>query len=144
VGGAVVLGSGTAFDASSYTHTVAGDWTNNGATFTAGSSTVQFVRTSGTQTLSGGGETFHILQFGGAALKTITGASLGAARVDVLGTTGTVTNNVTTFTVTNIAGVSFTVASGATFIQGTGGLSMTGGDFDNEGTVTNNGTITVN
>jgi len=42
IGGSVTLGSGTTFNAGSYTHNVAGSWTNNGATFTASASTINF------------------------------------------------------------------------------------------------------
>ncbi len=106
--------------------------------------TFQFAGTSGSQTISGLSETFNLLQFAGAATKTISGTSLGAARVDILGASGTVTNNLTTFTITNISAISFTVASGTTFVQGTGTLTTTGGDVENDGTFENNGTITVN
>ena len=106
--------------------------------------TFQFAGTSGTQTISGLSETFNILQFTAAAAKTLTGTSLGAARLDVLATSGVVTNNVTTLTLTNVSAVSMTIASGTTFIQGTGTLSSTGGDVNNDGTFENNGTITVN
>lgn len=112
--------------------------------YTTNSSIFQFAGTSGTQTISGLTETFNILQFTGAAAKTLSGTSLGAARLDVLTTSGVVTNNVTTMTLTNVSAVSMTIASGTTFVQGAGALNATGGDVNNDGTFENNGTITVN
>jgi hypothetical protein len=40
IGGGFVLGSGTTFNAGVFSHSVAGDFTNNGATFSASSSTI--------------------------------------------------------------------------------------------------------
>ncbi|MEI8048091.1 MAG: hypothetical protein WCI92_11975, partial [Bacteroidota bacterium] len=52
-GGNVTLGSGTTFSAGSYTHTIAGNWTNNGATFTPGTSMINFNNTSADQSILG-------------------------------------------------------------------------------------------
>lgn len=40
--GNVMLGSGSSFDAASYSHSIAGDWTNNGAAFVPSTSTLDF------------------------------------------------------------------------------------------------------
>lgn len=53
IGGNVVISSGTTFNASSYTHNVAGNWTNNGGTFTPGSSTINYNSSLATQTING-------------------------------------------------------------------------------------------
>ncbi|MCW3113811.1 MAG: hypothetical protein JWR18_2207 [Segetibacter sp.] len=47
IGGNATFGLGTSFDANSNTHSVGGNWTNDGATFTPGTSTIIFNGTSG-------------------------------------------------------------------------------------------------
>ncbi|MFH0991054.1 MAG: hypothetical protein V1799_13680 [bacterium] len=110
--------------------------------YTSNTSTFQFAGTSGTQTISGLSETFYILQFAGAATKPISGTSLGAARLDILATSGLVTNNVTTMTLTNISNISMTVASGASFQNNQ--AILFNGDIENDGVFTNAGTVTAN
>jgi hypothetical protein len=69
--GNVTLGSGTGFTAGAFTHTVGGDWTNNGATFTAGTSTLTFSRT-GAQAIAGSSATtFNNLIFSGSGAKSM-------------------------------------------------------------------------
>lgn len=58
VSGSFTIGAATAFDAATYTHTIAGDFTNSG-TFTAGTSTVQF--TGGNDASITGATTFNVL-----------------------------------------------------------------------------------
>jgi len=56
IGGNVILGTGTSFNAGSYIHHIAGYWTNNGATFTPSTSTIYFNGTS-LQTIGGSSPT---------------------------------------------------------------------------------------
>jgi len=73
IGGTVSLGSGTTFVAGSYTHNVAGDWTNNGATFTNTGSTIN-LNGSTAQTIGGSAvTTFNNLTIN----KSSNDASLG-------------------------------------------------------------------
>jgi fibronectin-binding autotransporter adhesin len=85
VNGELNIGSSTTFGASSFTHTVYGNWVNSG-TFTAGTSTVQFLGAANT-TLTGA-TTFNIL---------IVNKSNTAAGI-------TLVNNVTTPTLTMTQG----------------------------------------
>jgi hypothetical protein len=113
---------------------------------TAGSSaTLAFQGTSGGQTISNlSGESLNILEFSGAATKSLNGTSLSANLLSVLGTSGAVTNSITgTFTLANISGVSMTVASGATFNNGATATISMNGDLENDGTIVNDGTISV-
>jgi len=65
VGGDVVLTSGT-FIGGTFTHTLAGNWTNNGGTFTAGSGTI--IMTGATKILGGtASTTFNNLTLGNGA-----------------------------------------------------------------------------
>jgi len=53
VSGKVTLGSGTSLDGGTFTHTVGGDWTNNGGTFTPSTSTITFNSTTVAQAING-------------------------------------------------------------------------------------------
>jgi hypothetical protein len=70
VGGSFTLEAGTSFTAGSFTHNVAGDWTNNGATFTATGST--FVLNGSNQVIGGSASpaTFNNLTLAGTGTKT--------------------------------------------------------------------------
>lgn len=105
--------------------------------------TFSFAGTSGSQTIAGLSETFYILEFTGGATKTLAGTSFGASRLDVTGTSGVVTNNVTTVTLTNVTGVSMTIASGAELVNSSGKEITMNGDLELNGTLTNEGTISV-
>lgn len=61
VGGNVTIGSGTTFNASTFTHMVQGNWINNGGTFTPATSTINFNNTSSDQSIQGseGTQTFN-------------------------------------------------------------------------------------
>ena len=109
--------------------------------YTTNSNTFQFAGTTGTQTISNLAETFSTLQFSGAALKTLAGTSFGASKMDLLSGTGQVTNNVTTVTLTNIGNVSVTIASGTELVNTT--TINLNGDIQNDGFLTNSGTIAV-
>ncbi len=91
IGGSVVLGSGTAFAASTFTHSVAGNWTNNGGTFTPSSGTISFNGAS-PQTI-GGSAVSHT--FNGLTLNNSSGLSINAD-VTVGGTLTFTSGNVTT------------------------------------------------
>ncbi|MEK7663094.1 MAG: hypothetical protein AAB357_02835, partial [Actinomycetota bacterium] len=109
--------------------------------YTTNTSTFQFAGTSGTQTVSNLSETFYILQFTGGAAKTLGGSTMGASRLDVLSGSGVVTNNVTTVTLTNLTNVSLTIAA-STELVNNGTINMNG-DLQNDGILTNTGTIGV-
>ncbi len=135
--GAKTLASGTIAVTGNYTIDVgtgARDYTTNTNTF-------QFSGTTGTQTVSNLAETFYILQFNGAALKSLSGTSFGASRMDLLSGTGQVTNGVTTVTLTNITNVSLTIASGTELVNSN--TINLNGDLQNDGLLTNSGTIAV-
>ncbi|HEY8188006.1 MAG TPA: carboxypeptidase regulatory-like domain-containing protein, partial [Pyrinomonadaceae bacterium] len=53
ISGNVTLGSGTTFNAGSFTHNVAGDWTNNGAIFGPSTGTVNFNSSAVAQAING-------------------------------------------------------------------------------------------
>ena len=127
------------------TVSVTGSYTINGGagarTYT--NSTFQLAGTSGNQPLTNLAESFNILQFTGAATKSLSGTAFSANRMDLLATTGVVTNNVTTMTLANVATVSLTIASGTELDNS---LTMTmnmNGDLQNDGILVNNGTIGV-
>jgi hypothetical protein len=75
--GNVLLGAGTTFNGSTFTHNVAGNWTNSGGTFTPGSSTIIFNGTS-PQTITGA-TTFNNLTASGTANVTLGGGALYTA-----------------------------------------------------------------
>lgn len=72
IGGSVTLGSGSTFTGGSYTHYVAGNWTNNGGTFNSTGSTIDF---NGTAAQSIGGSsstTFNNLTLSGSGAGATT------------------------------------------------------------------------
>ena len=94
IGGTVTIGSGTSFTAGSYTHNVAGNWSNSGI-FTANSGTVTFNGAdSSIQTLSGN-TTFYNF--------TASTASNAAGRT-IKFTDGSTTTVTGTWTITGFAG----------------------------------------
>jgi hypothetical protein len=122
---------------------VTGNFTiNPGAgTRTYTNNTFQFAGTGGTQAITNLAESFNVLQFSGSALKTLAGTAFSANQMDLLGTTGQVTNNVTTVTLANISGVSMTIPSSVELVN-TGTINVNG-DIQNDGFLTNTGTIGV-
>jgi hypothetical protein len=74
VNGALSIASGTTFNASTFGHTLGGDFTNNG-TFTAGTSTFTF-NGSTQQTLSGSGLTFNAVTVSNSAGILLNGSDL--------------------------------------------------------------------
>ena len=142
VTGNVVLGSGTTFNAGSYTHTVGGNWNNNGATFTPSTSTITFNGTAG-QVITGtaASQTFYNILIAKTTGTTLsTGGSTTSLTVNNLTETtgnftapatlsigGTLTLNAETFTagaIINIAGD--WTNNGGTFSQGTGTVTFNG------------------
>ncbi|MGC9151455.1 MAG: beta strand repeat-containing protein [Microbacter sp.] len=75
IDGNLSIGTGTTFVGSSYAHTVAGDWTNNG-TFTAGTSTVTLDGNNASNINGSATTTFNNLTINkGAAVTTVTNAT---------------------------------------------------------------------
>ncbi|HEV7920091.1 MAG TPA: hypothetical protein VGR02_04785, partial [Thermoanaerobaculia bacterium] len=68
VGGNVSVGAAATLSLGAFTHTVGGNWTNNG-TLNAGTSTVNFNSGSG-QNINNGAASFYSVQFTGAGLKS--------------------------------------------------------------------------
>jgi hypothetical protein len=120
----VNLASGTAFNASSYAHTIKGDWINNGASFTPGTSNITFNNTSVSQEIKGSAasQTFN----------TITVAKAGRT-ISVGGSTTSLTLN-----------GDLTITSG-TFDKGTASTINIAGNISNNGTFTAGaGTVVLN
>ena len=108
IGGNLTLGAGTTFVGGAFTHNLAGDWTNNGATFTNAGSTINFNGTA--QTIGGSSNTtFNNVNTSGST-STVTAVGTTIASDLIIG-------DGTTFTV---AGFDFSV--GGTTIVG-GGIS---------------------
>jgi hypothetical protein len=106
IGGNVTLGSGTTFTGGGFTHNVAGNWTNNGATFTNTNNTINL---NGTVAQTVGGTattTFNNL---------ILNNTFGTIPQIILGINTTVGNSLTmTSGVVNLAGFTFTLGAAAT------------------------------
>jgi hypothetical protein len=157
INGNVTINAGASFDAGSFTHTVGGNWINNGGTFIASTSTIDFNNATVNQNIQGTGtsETFNNI------IVDKTGFQLGeAGSIATLTVNGNVTVNNGTFRI--IAAVALTV-SGTTNISGTmlfststftntfkglitvsGTGTWTSGNvaFDIQGGITNSGTFT--
>jgi Secretion system C-terminal sorting domain len=103
IGGNVILGTGTTFTAGAFTHNVAGNWTNNGATFTNTGSTINL---NGTVAQTVGGTTSTT--FNNLTLNN----TFGTIPQFTAGINTTVTGTLTmTSGVTNLAGFTFTLGS---------------------------------
>ena len=68
IGGALTIGLGTSFTAGAFTHTIGGDFTNNG-TFAHGNGTIDF--NGAAQSIGGSVTTFNDLQLSGSDTKTL-------------------------------------------------------------------------
>jgi hypothetical protein len=124
VSGNVTLGSGTFFNAGSYTHSISGNWTDNGSTFTPGTSTINFINTSALQTISASSasRTFNTIQVAKSAQTLIIGGSITAI----------------------VLNGGLTITSG-TFDAGTAANISVAGGWANTGTYTaGTGTVTLN
>ena len=141
--GALTISAGT-FDANGLAITISGNWAQTGGTFTPGSNTVTFDKTSGTQTLNSGGTSFNNISHSGAGTLQLT--------TNALNTAGTFTNSAGTFdanalahTVTGLAtvsGGSYTAGSATQTFNG--GLTVSGGTYTGgSGTTDVNGAVTL-
>ncbi|MFZ4581212.1 MAG: hypothetical protein ACOYM7_01065 [Paludibacter sp.] len=152
IGGNVTLGTGTSFNAATFTHALAGNWTNNGGTFTTGTSTISFTGNSSAINGTAATQTFNNLTVNKSVGQTLSVSgttntlningiytqSLGnfsaPATMSVTGnsilTAGTFTAN----TNLNLTG-NFT-NNGATFTAGSGTVSMNGSGFAIGGSAT--------
>ncbi len=92
IGGNVVIGSGTTFTSGAFTHNIAGDWTNNGGTFTYGTGTVVFDGT-GSQNING---TAASQTFNNLTLNQTSGMSVVLACTLTVSSTLTLTSGVLT------------------------------------------------
>ena len=117
IGGNVTLGSGTTFANGTFTHNVAGDWTNNGAIYTPGTGTLNFNNTAIDQTIGGTAtsQTFNnltvakstrTLNLGGSTSLVTVGAVLNMTSGNINTGSGTIqlgtsTAAVGTFTYSN-------------------------------------------
>ena len=113
VGGDFILGSGTTFNAGTFSHSVAGDFTNNGGTFTASTSTIT-LNGSAVQVIGGTTAT----GFNNLAINNAGGVTLGNSPT----VSGVLT--LTSGIVTTGANVLEVVSSCATGIVRTGGFVL--------------------
>jgi autotransporter-associated beta strand protein len=131
IDGAFTIGSGTTFNASTFSHSVAGNWTNNG-TFTASTGTINFdgvtqsiggsnSTTFNNLTLSNSGtKTFGIAQNAGGVLNIATGVVLN------LGTFTSSANSLIMGGVDRASGSWGNTASSATWTNNTFFAATTG------------------
>lgn len=101
-GGTFTLESGTSFTAGTYTHNVAGDWINNGATFSNTNSTINL--NGAVQTIGGSSPTtFNNLTLAGSNTKTFSQATTINATLSI--NSGVVANlsTITTHTAKTLA-----------------------------------------
>ncbi len=159
IAGNVTLSSGTTFGTSTFSHTISGNWTNNGATFTPGSGTITFNGTLTAQSINGtsANQTFNniivdktsqLLSVGGSTssltvnnLTETSGNFTAPATLSINGnatvTTGIFTAGSTTTTITGNA----TLTAG-TYIAGT--TTNLSGNWTNNGATFTAGTGTFN
>ncbi|MGD0539347.1 MAG: hypothetical protein ABSC03_17075, partial [Verrucomicrobiota bacterium] len=128
VTGNVTLGSGTTFNGGSFTHTVGGNWSNNGGTFTPSSCTITFNSTTAGQTIGGSAasQTFNNLIVNDSGQTVTVGGSTTTLTVsgDLTLTSGTLAAG--TATTINLAGNWANNSSTSAFTAGSGTVSFTG------------------
>lgn len=131
--GNVSLGSGTSFDASTFTHTVSGNWTNNGATFTQGTGTVNFNSTSLDQSIDGTAtsQTFNNISINKSGKTLSFGGSTSTVTLDGNLNIAAGTFDVGTALTLNLAGNlvnsgSFTAGSGTVNLNGATAQTVSG------------------
>ena len=141
----LVLGNAGSKTFPNGTTAVTGNFTINGGAGARsyGTGTFQFAGTTGNQAVTNLAESFYIVQFAGAATKSLTGTAFSANQMDLNNGTGVVTNNVTTVTLTNVGLVSLTLAAGTELDNSLGMTINMSGDLQNDGTLVNAGTIGV-
>ncbi|MES1260047.1 MAG: hypothetical protein ABUL71_05575 [Gemmatimonadota bacterium] len=110
--GDVTLGSGTTFNASTFSHVLKGTWTNNGATFTAGTSTFTLNGAS-TQTITGSSRT----SFNNVTLNNASGLTL-VTSATIVGTMTFTSGTVSTGSNALIIGPSGSVTQTSGFVIG--------------------------
>ena len=110
IGGNVLLGSGTNFTAGNYTHMIAGNWTNNGTSFTPGSGTI--ILNGTTQTIDGTAvTTFYNLTTVGTGTKS-QGASTIVTNILNLNNTAPISIGSNSFTINgSLSGAGFLIGS---------------------------------
>jgi len=82
IGGSVTMGSGTTFTAGSFTHNVAGNWTNNGGTFNNTGSTINL--NGAAQSINGtSSTTFNNLSLTGSNTKTFSVATTIGSKLSI-------------------------------------------------------------
>lgn len=169
IGGIVTLGAGTTFTAGAFSHNVAGNWINNGGTFTNTGSTINLNGTGAQSIISGGSSfnNFTITNTGGtctASTSDITVAgtfTTDASTTLDMGTNALIVNTVahsgtiktqntgaTPITITKTWGgiVQYNSAAAQTIVDGNyNNLDGTGGDrtLSSTGTIFIAGTFTI-
>jgi autotransporter-associated beta strand protein len=158
IAGNVLLGAGTTFDPSTFTHTVSGNWTNNGATFLPTAGTIIFNSTTIDQVINGTAlsQTFNNLTVdkttqtlifdGSATLLNVNNFTETSGNVTALA--ALVINGNATFTSgTFTAGTSTTITGNAILSGGTYNAGTTTnllGNWTNNGTTFMAGSGTLN
>ncbi|HTH55081.1 MAG TPA: hypothetical protein VL728_03500, partial [Cyclobacteriaceae bacterium] len=140
INGSVSLGAGTTFSESTFTHTVAGDWTNNGGAFTVSTGTITFDG-SGPQAINGtaAAQTFNNITLSKSAgtLLSVGGSTISLTVANLTETSGnfsapatlTASGNLTVTTGTYTASTNTSIAgnfsNSATFNAGGGTVTFT-------------------
>lgn len=114
IGADIILGSGTTFAGSTYTHNIAGNWTNNGGTFTAGSGSITLNGT--TQTIGGSSSTtFNNLTIANGT--TTLGTNITVSKNLLISNSGTTLAS-DIYQITGNATGTFTMAAGTNITLG--------------------------
>ncbi|MBV5342217.1 hypothetical protein JZU68_00885, partial [bacterium] len=111
IGGNITLGSGTSFTAGDFIHNIAGNWTNNGGTFTTSTSTINFTGNSSSINGTAATQTFNNFTLN----KTSQTLSVGGS------TTAIVVNGTTLLTAGNFA-APVTLTANGNFTNNSGGF----------------------